>query len=93
MFSLTLGASFRGYQANRKGPQNQVGAGTTTGLFGSSPATSSATGLFSSSTTNSGFAYGQNKTAFGTSKHLTSYWALLRRDEQLKVIHNCHFCV
>ncbi|XP_008584723.1 PREDICTED: nuclear pore complex protein Nup98-Nup96 isoform X4 [Galeopterus variegatus] len=55
------------YQANRKGPQNQVGAGTTTGLFGSSPATSSATGLFSSSTTNSGFAYGQNKTAFGTS--------------------------
>ncbi|XP_076969861.1 nuclear pore complex protein Nup98-Nup96 isoform X1 [Tamandua tetradactyla] len=55
------------YQANRKGPQNQVGAGTTTGLFGSSPATCSATGLFSSSTTNSGFAYGQNKTAFGTS--------------------------
>ncbi|XP_043761744.1 nuclear pore complex protein Nup98-Nup96 isoform X1 [Cervus elaphus] len=55
------------YQANRKGPQNQVGAGTTAGLFGSSPATSSATGLFSSSTTNSGFAYGQNKTAFGTS--------------------------
>uniref|UniRef100_A0A8C8XM62 Nuclear pore complex protein Nup98-Nup96 n=1 Tax=Panthera leo TaxID=9689 RepID=A0A8C8XM62_PANLE len=55
------------YQANRKGPQNQVGAGTTSGLFGSSPATSSATGLFSSSTTNSGFAYGQNKTAFGTS--------------------------
>ncbi|XP_057603918.1 nuclear pore complex protein Nup98-Nup96 isoform X6 [Hippopotamus amphibius kiboko] len=55
------------YQANRKGPQNQVGAGTTTGLFGSSPATSSATGLFSSSTTNSGFAYGQNKTAFGAS--------------------------
>ncbi|XP_015417677.1 PREDICTED: nuclear pore complex protein Nup98-Nup96 isoform X6 [Myotis davidii] len=54
------------YQANRKGPQNQVGAGTTTGLFGTSPATSSATGLFSSSTTNSGFAYGQNKTAFGT---------------------------
>ncbi|XP_023394778.1 nuclear pore complex protein Nup98-Nup96 isoform X5 [Loxodonta africana] len=54
------------YQANRKGPQNQVGAGTTTGLFGSSPATSSAAGLFSSSTTNSGFAY-QNKTAFGTS--------------------------
>ncbi|XP_059961612.1 nuclear pore complex protein Nup98-Nup96 isoform X7 [Mesoplodon densirostris] len=55
------------YQASRKGPQNQVGAGTTTGLFGSSPATSSATGLFSSSTTNSGFAYGQNKTGFGTS--------------------------
>ncbi|XP_066223411.1 nuclear pore complex protein Nup98-Nup96 isoform X4 [Saccopteryx leptura] len=55
------------YQANRKGPQNQVGAGTATGLFGSSPATSSATGLFSSSTTNSGFAYGQTKTAFGTS--------------------------
>uniref|UniRef100_A0A8C3VIW9 Nuclear pore complex protein Nup98-Nup96 n=1 Tax=Catagonus wagneri TaxID=51154 RepID=A0A8C3VIW9_9CETA len=55
------------YQANRKGPQNQVGAGTAAGLFGSSPATSSATGLFSSSTTNSGFAYGQNKTAFGTS--------------------------
>ncbi|KAM5319872.1 nuclear pore complex protein Nup98-Nup96 isoform 3-T3 [Glossophaga mutica] len=55
------------YHANRKGPQNQVGAGTTSGLFGSSPATSSATGLFSSSTTNSGFAYGQNKTGFGTS--------------------------
>ncbi|XP_040820298.1 nuclear pore complex protein Nup98-Nup96 isoform X4 [Ochotona curzoniae] len=55
------------YQANRKGPQNQVGAGTATGLFGSSPATSSATGLFSSSTTNSAFSYGQNKTAFGTS--------------------------
>ncbi|XP_059125735.1 nuclear pore complex protein Nup98-Nup96 isoform X7 [Peromyscus eremicus] len=55
------------YQANRKGPQNQVGAGTTAGLFGSSPATSSATGLFSSSTTNSAFSYGQNKTAFGTS--------------------------
>ncbi|XP_032975642.1 nuclear pore complex protein Nup98-Nup96 isoform X4 [Rhinolophus ferrumequinum] len=55
------------YQANRKGPQNQVGAGTTSSLFGSSPATSSATGLFSSSTTNSGFAYGQNKTGFGTS--------------------------
>uniref|UniRef100_A0A8D1ARN6 Nuclear pore complex protein Nup98-Nup96 n=1 Tax=Sus scrofa TaxID=9823 RepID=A0A8D1ARN6_PIG len=55
------------YQANRKGPQNQVGAGTATGLFGSSPATSSAAGLFSSSTTNSSFAYGQNKTAFGTS--------------------------
>uniref|UniRef100_A0A2R8MJ39 Nuclear pore complex protein Nup98-Nup96 n=1 Tax=Callithrix jacchus TaxID=9483 RepID=A0A2R8MJ39_CALJA len=52
------------YQANRKGPQKQVGAGTTTGCFGSSPATSSATGFFSSSTTNSGFAYGQNKTAF-----------------------------
>ncbi|NP_001391067.1 nuclear pore complex protein Nup98-Nup96 isoform 8 [Mus musculus] len=55
------------YQANRKGPQNQVGGGTTAGLFGSSPATSSATGLFSSSTTNSAFSYGQNKTAFGTS--------------------------
>ncbi|XP_076405152.1 nuclear pore complex protein Nup98-Nup96 isoform X14 [Peromyscus maniculatus bairdii] len=55
------------YQANRKGPQNQVGAGTTAGLFGSSPATSSATGLFSSSTTNSAFSYGQNKTVFGTS--------------------------
>ncbi|XP_074191957.1 nuclear pore complex protein Nup98-Nup96 isoform X6 [Rhinolophus sinicus] len=55
------------YLAKRKGPQNQVGAGTTSSLFGSSPATSSATGLFSSSTTNSGFAYGQNKTGFGTS--------------------------
>ncbi|XP_028907504.1 nuclear pore complex protein Nup98-Nup96 isoform X1 [Ornithorhynchus anatinus] len=55
------------YQANRKGPQTQVGAGTTAGLFGSSTATSSATGLFGSSTTNTGFAYGQNKTAFGTS--------------------------
>ncbi|XP_029457822.1 nuclear pore complex protein Nup98-Nup96 isoform X2 [Rhinatrema bivittatum] len=56
------------YQANRKGPQNPVGAGAATGLFGASAATSStATGLFGSSTTNAGFSYGQNKTAFGTS--------------------------
>ncbi|XP_015283799.1 PREDICTED: nuclear pore complex protein Nup98-Nup96 isoform X2 [Gekko japonicus] len=55
------------YQANRKGPTNPVGAGTTPGLFGSSTATSSAaTGLFGSSTTNTGFSYGQNKTGFGT---------------------------
>ncbi|XP_036603753.1 nuclear pore complex protein Nup98-Nup96 isoform X1 [Trichosurus vulpecula] len=55
------------YQANRKGPQNQVGAGATTGLFGSSTATSSTTGLFGNSTTNAGFTYGPNKTVFGTS--------------------------
>ncbi|OXB53345.1 hypothetical protein ASZ78_016642, partial [Callipepla squamata] len=56
------------YMANRKGPSNPVGAGATTGLFGTSTATSStATGLFGSSTTNTGFSYGQNKTAFGTS--------------------------
>ncbi|XP_072183155.1 nuclear pore complex protein Nup98-Nup96 isoform X3 [Excalfactoria chinensis] len=55
------------YMANRKGPTNPVGAGATTGLFGTSTATSStATGLFGSSTTNTGFSYGQNKTAFGT---------------------------
>ncbi|XP_052555225.1 nuclear pore complex protein Nup98-Nup96 isoform X2 [Tympanuchus pallidicinctus] len=55
------------YMANRKGPSNPVGAGATTGLFGTSTATSStATGLFGSSTTNTGFSYGQNKTAFGT---------------------------
>ncbi|XP_070605466.1 nuclear pore complex protein Nup98-Nup96-like isoform X1 [Erythrolamprus reginae] len=57
------------YQANRKGPTNPVvGAGATPGLFGSSAAPSStATGLFGSSTTNTGFSYGANKTAFGTS--------------------------
>ncbi|XP_030055686.1 nuclear pore complex protein Nup98-Nup96 isoform X2 [Microcaecilia unicolor] len=56
------------YQANRKGPQNTVGTGTATGLFGASAATSStSTGLFGSSTTNAGFSYGPNKTAFGTS--------------------------
>nr|XP_033803270.1 nuclear pore complex protein Nup98-Nup96 isoform X3 [Geotrypetes seraphini] len=56
------------YQANRKGPQNTVGTGTATGLFGASAATSNtATGLFGSSTTNAGFSYGPNKTAFGTS--------------------------
>ncbi|XP_006032139.1 nuclear pore complex protein Nup98-Nup96 isoform X2 [Alligator sinensis] len=56
------------YQANRKGPSNPVGAGATASLFGSSAATSSAaTGLFGSTTTNTGFSYGQNKTGFGTS--------------------------
>ncbi|NXD87632.1 NUP98 protein, partial [Halcyon senegalensis] len=55
------------YQANRKGPSNPVGAGAAASLFGSSTATSStATGLFGS-TTNTGFSYGPNKTAFGTS--------------------------
>ncbi|XP_008948136.1 PREDICTED: nuclear pore complex protein Nup98-Nup96, partial [Merops nubicus] len=55
------------YQANRKGPSNPVGAGATASLFGASTATSStATGLFGS-TTNTSFSYGPNKTAFGTS--------------------------
>ncbi|KAM4796439.1 LOW QUALITY PROTEIN: nuclear pore complex protein Nup98-Nup96-like [Rhinophrynus dorsalis] len=54
------------YQANRKGPQNPVGAATGTGLFGASTATSSAsTGLFGSTPANSGFSFGANKTAFG----------------------------
>uniref|UniRef100_A0A7M4G2J6 Nuclear pore complex protein Nup98-Nup96 n=1 Tax=Crocodylus porosus TaxID=8502 RepID=A0A7M4G2J6_CROPO len=57
------------YQANRKGPSNPVGAGATASLFGSPAATSSAaTGLFGSTTTNTGFSYRQNKTGFGTSK-------------------------
>uniref|UniRef100_A0A7M4FMH4 Nuclear pore complex protein Nup98-Nup96 n=1 Tax=Crocodylus porosus TaxID=8502 RepID=A0A7M4FMH4_CROPO len=56
------------YQANRKGPSNPVGAGATASLFGSPAATSSAaTGLFGSTTTNTGFSYRQNKTGFGTS--------------------------
>ncbi|CAH2226048.1 nuclear pore complex Nup98-Nup96 isoform X1 [Pelobates cultripes] len=55
------------YQANRKGPQNPVGAATGTGLFGASTATSSAsTGLFGS-TANTSFSFGGNKNTFGTS--------------------------
>ncbi|XP_053561637.1 LOW QUALITY PROTEIN: nuclear pore complex protein Nup98-Nup96 [Bombina bombina] len=55
------------YQANRKGPQNPVGAATGTGLFGSSTPTSSAsTGLFGSTPASSSFTFGGNKTAFGT---------------------------
>ncbi|KAM8975297.1 nuclear pore complex protein Nup98-Nup96 isoform 2-T2 [Pelodytes ibericus] len=55
------------YSANRKGPQNPVGAAAGTGLFGASTATSTAsTGLFGSAA-NSGFTFGGNKTAFGTS--------------------------
>ncbi|XP_053312712.1 nuclear pore complex protein Nup98-Nup96 isoform X2 [Spea bombifrons] len=54
------------YQANRKGPQNPVGAAAGTGLFGASTATSSAsTGLFGS-TSNTNFSFGGNKAGFGT---------------------------
>ncbi|KAM3934269.1 nuclear pore complex protein Nup98-Nup96 [Leptodactylus fuscus] len=53
------------YQANRKGPQNPVGAATGTGLFGASTATSSAsTGLFGTTPSSSSFSFG-NKNAFG----------------------------
>lgn len=53
------------YQANRKGPQNPVGAAAGTGLFGASTATSSApTGLFGTTPSNSSFSFG-NKNAFG----------------------------
>uniref|UniRef100_A0A8C5M6P9 Nuclear pore complex protein Nup98-Nup96 n=1 Tax=Leptobrachium leishanense TaxID=445787 RepID=A0A8C5M6P9_9ANUR len=52
------------YQANRKGPQNPVGAAAGTGLFGAPTATSSAsTGLFGT-TANTGFSFG-NKSTFG----------------------------
>ncbi|XP_041440603.1 nuclear pore complex protein Nup98-Nup96 isoform X1 [Xenopus laevis] len=54
------------YQANRKGPQNPVGAPTGTGLFGTPAATSStATGMFGSTAANS-FSFAGNKTTFGT---------------------------
>ncbi|XP_056416965.1 nuclear pore complex protein Nup98-Nup96 isoform X2 [Hyla sarda] len=53
------------YQANRKGPQNPVGAATATGLFGPATATSSATtGLFGTTPSSSSFSFG-NKNAFG----------------------------
>lgn len=53
------------YQANRKGPQNPVGAAAGTGLFGASTATSSAsTGLFGTTPSSSSFSFG-NKNAFG----------------------------
>lgn len=53
------------YLANRKGPQNPVGAATATGLFGASTATSSAaTGLFGSTPASSTFSFG-SKNAFG----------------------------
>ncbi|XP_054610233.1 nuclear pore complex protein Nup98-Nup96 isoform X3 [Dunckerocampus dactyliophorus] len=53
------------YQAGRKGPTNQMPAGTG-GLFGAAAATSSApTGLFGSSAPNSSFSFGQNKNTFG----------------------------
>ncbi|KAM4697293.1 nuclear pore complex protein Nup98-Nup96 isoform 2-T2 [Discoglossus pictus] len=59
---------FEDYQANRKGPQNPVGAAAGTGLFGPSTATSSAsTGLFGATPANTSFSFGGNKTAFGTS--------------------------
>ncbi|KAE8628187.1 hypothetical protein XENTR_v10007381 [Xenopus tropicalis] len=55
------------YQANRKGPQNPVGAPTGTGLFGTSAATSSAsTGIFGSTAANNSFSFAGNKTTFGT---------------------------
>ncbi|XP_069825440.1 nuclear pore complex protein Nup98-Nup96 isoform X2 [Dendropsophus ebraccatus] len=56
------------YQANRKGPQNPVGAATATGLFGAPTATSSAsTGLFGTTpSSSSSFSFG-NKNAFGQS--------------------------
>ncbi|XP_075704482.1 nuclear pore complex protein Nup98-Nup96 isoform X2 [Rhinoderma darwinii] len=55
------------YQANRKGPQNPVGAAAGTGLFGASTATSSAsTGLFGAAPSSNSFSFG-NKTAFGQS--------------------------
>ncbi|XP_072517838.1 nuclear pore complex protein Nup98-Nup96 [Salminus brasiliensis] len=56
------------YQAGRKGPSNPMAANTAS-LFGASGAAapSTATGLFGSSATNTGFSFGQNKTSFGTS--------------------------
>uniref|UniRef100_A0A3B4TS50 Nuclear pore complex protein Nup98-Nup96 n=1 Tax=Seriola dumerili TaxID=41447 RepID=A0A3B4TS50_SERDU len=53
------------YQAGRKGPTNQMAAGTGS-LFGSATATSSAaTGLFGSTAPNTSFSFGQNKSTFG----------------------------
>ncbi|XP_071361953.1 nuclear pore complex protein Nup98-Nup96 isoform X2 [Trachinotus anak] len=53
------------YQAGRKGPTNQMAAGTG-GLFGPATATSSATtGLFGSTAPNTSFSFGQNKSTFG----------------------------
>ncbi|XP_066555772.1 nuclear pore complex protein Nup98-Nup96 isoform X3 [Amia ocellicauda] len=55
------------YQAGRKGPQNPMAGGTGV-LFGAATApASTATGLFGSSATNTGFSFGQKNTAFGTS--------------------------
>lgn len=57
------------YQAGRKGPSNLMAANTG-GLFGATGTTtpSTATGLFGSSATNTGFSFSQNKTSFGASK-------------------------
>ncbi|XP_036379424.1 nuclear pore complex protein Nup98-Nup96 [Megalops cyprinoides] len=56
------------YQAGRKGPSNPMAAGTGVLFGGAAAATpSTATGLFGSSATNTGFSFGQNKTTFGTS--------------------------
>ncbi|XP_030649358.1 LOW QUALITY PROTEIN: nuclear pore complex protein Nup98-Nup96 [Chanos chanos] len=54
------------YQAGRKGPSNPMAANTGS-LFGSAAAAtpSTATGLFGSSASNTGFSFGQNKTSFG----------------------------
>uniref|UniRef100_A0A672M5K4 Nuclear pore complex protein Nup98-Nup96 n=1 Tax=Sinocyclocheilus grahami TaxID=75366 RepID=A0A672M5K4_SINGR len=59
---------FEDYQAGRKGPSNPMAAGTG-GLFGAAATAtpSTGTGLFGSSTPNTGFSFGQNKTSFGTS--------------------------
>uniref|UniRef100_A0A671S4V3 Nuclear pore complex protein Nup98-Nup96 n=1 Tax=Sinocyclocheilus anshuiensis TaxID=1608454 RepID=A0A671S4V3_9TELE len=59
---------FEDYQAGRKGPSNPMAAGTG-GLFGATATAtpSTGTGLFGSSTPNTGFSFGQNKTSFGTS--------------------------
>ncbi|XP_062384841.1 nuclear pore complex protein Nup98-Nup96 isoform X2 [Sardina pilchardus] len=56
------------YQAGRKGPSNPMTAATG-GLFGTAAAAppSTAAGLFGASANNTGFSFGQNKTAFGTS--------------------------
>ncbi|XP_051956163.1 nuclear pore complex protein Nup98-Nup96-like isoform X2 [Xyrauchen texanus] len=59
---------FEDYQAGRKGPSNPMAAGTG-GLFGAAATAtpSTGTGLFGASAPNTGFSFGQNKTAFGTS--------------------------
>ncbi|XP_061752896.1 nuclear pore complex protein Nup98-Nup96 isoform X3 [Nerophis ophidion] len=53
------------YQAGRKGPTNQMPAGTG-GIFGAAAATSTApTALFGSAAPNNSFSFGQNKSTFG----------------------------
>lgn len=63
------------YQAGRKGPTNQMAAGTG-GLFGPATATSSAaTGLFGSTAPNTSFSFGQNKSTFGAAAPTTGFGA------------------